>query len=197
VRSHSDLRERKKLATREALHEAAVRLFVQNGYAATSVDEIAAAANVSRSTFFRYFGSKEAVVFAVPDDFGERYLELVMARPAEEGPLRAVEEALVQMASEGDSESQRSIAIHREGLLESEPDLKARQAEMTVAWTTRLAGCLAERDGAGDPDASHRLAAAICVAMSREMGEEWLESGADPEQLVRGRFDLLRSLLDR
>jgi AcrR family transcriptional regulator len=196
VQKGSDLRERKKMATREALHEAAVKLFAQKGYGNTSVDEIAAAADVSRSTFFRYFGSKEAVVFSMPDDAGERYLELLAARPADEGPLKAVEEALVQLSTEGDTESQRSVAIDREELLESEPDLKARQAELTDAWTARLAQGLADREGVDEPEARHRLVAAICVAMSQEMGEEWLESGIEPERLVRGRFDILRDLID-
>jgi AcrR family transcriptional regulator len=191
----TDLRERKRAATREALHEAAVRLFSEKGYGETSVDEIAAAANVSRSTFFRYFGSKEAVVFSVPDEMGERFLDRIEERPPEEGALKAVEEALVAMGAQHDFEAMRSVAIDREGLLGTEPALKARQAELTVVWTNRIAETLAKRENASSPSARHRLAAAICVAMSREMGEEWLESGEDPEALARGRFDILRELM--
>jgi AcrR family transcriptional regulator len=194
VQLANDLRERKKTATREALQEAAVRLFAEKGYAATSVDEIAAAADVSRSTFFRYFGSKEAVVFSAPDEMGERFLACIEARPAAEGPLKAVEEALVESGRDSDSEAQRTLAIHREGLLGSEPGLKAREAEIMIMWIGRIADALARRDGASTPQTQHRLAASICVAMGREMGEEWLESGQDLESLIRGRFDLLRRL---
>jgi AcrR family transcriptional regulator len=189
---NGQLRERKREATRNALQEAAVRLFSEKGFAATSVDEIAAAADVSRSTFFRYFGSKEAVVFSAPDEAGERFLACIEARPAEEGPLRAVEEAFVEISR--DAESQRRFAINREGLLASEPGLKAREAESTIMWTGRIAEALAHRDGESSPQTRHRVAAAICIALSRELGEEWLESGEDIERLIRGRFEILRQL---
>jgi AcrR family transcriptional regulator len=190
-----DLRQRKKLATRDALHEAAVRLFSQKGYAATSVDEIAAAADVSRSTFFRYFGSKEAVIFSVPDEIGERFLNLIADRPLAEGPLKAIEEALVALNADSDLLTKGGVAVDRESLFATEPALKARQAEMLVVWTARIADALAAREGDPVPRTRHRLAAAICLAMSQEMVEEWLNSPLDAAGLVRGRFDALRDLV--
>ena len=83
------LRERKKLATREALHEAALRLFAARGYRTTTVADIAAAADVSERTFFRYFRSKEDGAL---QDVGRLLPQLEVAiqgRPPDEAPQRA------------------------------------------------------------------------------------------------------------
>ena len=57
------LRERKKAATRKAIHDGAIRLFGEQGYAGTTIDQIAEAADVSRATVFHYFPTKESIVF--------------------------------------------------------------------------------------------------------------------------------------
>ena len=73
------LRERKKARTRAAIREHAFRLFRQQGYDATTVEQIAEAAEVSPSTFFRYFPAKEDVV--LQDDMDLLWLEAVKAQP--------------------------------------------------------------------------------------------------------------------
>ncbi|MFI5937888.1 TetR/AcrR family transcriptional regulator [Actinoplanes sp. NPDC051494] len=78
------LREQKKLAAWRAIRGAALRLFDQRGYEAVSVEQIAAAANVSRATFFNYFASKEAVVFDQDPEEREHWRTLMNARPADE-----------------------------------------------------------------------------------------------------------------
>ena len=84
------LRERKKLATRLAIHEAGMQLFAEHGFTATTVDAIAEAAGVSRATVFTYFPTKEEIVFgdaaAAVDALAERLRE----RPAEETTVAAV-----------------------------------------------------------------------------------------------------------
>lgn len=76
-------RESRKRRTREALHEAAVRLTLERGYNATTVADIAEAAGVSPRTFFGYFPSKEAALYAPLDDIVERFSEALATRPAE------------------------------------------------------------------------------------------------------------------
>ncbi len=74
------LRERKKLAAWRAISEAALRLFEEQGFEATTIEQIAAAANVSRATFFNYFASKEAVVFDQDPEARDRWRALLESR---------------------------------------------------------------------------------------------------------------------
>ncbi|MFD8000420.1 TetR family transcriptional regulator [Streptomyces mirabilis] len=78
------LRERNKLAAWRAIRAAALRLFEERGFEAVSVEEIAAAAGVSRSTFFNYFASKEAVVFDQDPEQRDQWRAVMAARPADE-----------------------------------------------------------------------------------------------------------------
>ena len=77
------LRERKKLATRLAIHEAGMQLFAERGFAATTVDEIAEAAGVSRATVFSYFPSKEEIVFGDAAAAVDLLAARLRERPAE------------------------------------------------------------------------------------------------------------------
>src|SRR5580698_8786706 len=82
------LRERKKARTRASLREHALRLFREQGYFATTVEQIAAAAEVSPSTFFRYFPTKEDVV--LQDDMDTRMVEAFRRQPAGLSPVAAI-----------------------------------------------------------------------------------------------------------
>src|SRR5579863_8692249 len=86
------LRERKKARTRAAIREHALRLFREQGYDATTVEQIAAAAEVSPSTFFRYFPTKEDVVLR--DDFDDRAFEAFDRQPVSLPPIVAFRAAM-------------------------------------------------------------------------------------------------------
>src|SRR5271165_4994463 len=92
------LRERKKARTRAAILQEALRLFHEQGYAATTVEQIAAAAEVSPSTFFRYFPTKEDVV--LQDDYDALLLEAFEAQPADLNPIQALRGSLRAIFSE-------------------------------------------------------------------------------------------------
>ncbi|MGW1025644.1 acyl-CoA-like ligand-binding transcription factor [Streptomyces sp. NPDC002577] len=89
------IRERKKQQTREALHRAAIHLYVERGPDSVTVNDICAAAGVSRRTFFNYFESKDDAVLDMNEErSGGSLAERIAARPAEEDPLQAVHQAI-------------------------------------------------------------------------------------------------------
>ena len=115
------LRERKKAKTRAAIQEQALRLFREQGYGSTTVEQIAEAAEVSPSTFFRYFGTKEDVVAYVAWD--PLVLEAWRAQPRELGPVVAMRNALTAVFGSMTPE-QKAEMTSRGRLLYSEPDLR-------------------------------------------------------------------------
>src|SRR5882762_1297907 len=89
------LRERKKVQTREAIRRTAYRLFATQGYDATPIDQIAAEADVSPSTVFRYFPTKEDIVLT--DEYDVPMVEVLRKRPLDEQPLVSVKHVLHEM----------------------------------------------------------------------------------------------------
>ncbi|WP_099020994.1 TetR/AcrR family transcriptional regulator [Mycolicibacterium palauense] len=89
------LRERKKIKTRETIRREALRLIEENGYAATTVDQIAEAAEVSPSTFFRYFPNKSALL--IPDQLMGPIIDYFLDAPTELSPIAAYRWALQQV----------------------------------------------------------------------------------------------------
>lgn len=191
------LRERRKQETRDLLERAALALFRKDGFTATSVDRIAAAAGVSRTTFFRYFPSKEAVVFAEQDRAAERFFTLLRERPAEENGLRAFEEALVVIARATEADpAERASALRQWALLGSSPTLMARYLEYSEKRLAEVAHALAAREGLDEPTTEHRVAAAVVAEIVRQVNLEWQQSNGElsAEAMLRERFRTLRAL---
>ncbi|MGH2756932.1 MAG: TetR family transcriptional regulator [Actinomycetota bacterium] len=191
------LRTRKKEQVRSTLHSEALNLFASKGFATTTIDDIVAAADVSRSTFFRYFPSKEAVVFAGYDEAGERLRGLLEARPEEEGPIDAFEAAYHAGADQEDLEPHRRVAKARERLLENEERLRSRHMEFVKKWERAIADAFAQRAGRKEAGEADRLAASVCITAANRVSEQWWASGGtlEPHELIRAEFALLRDLL--
>src|SRR5262245_13768520 len=100
VEAASGLRERKKARTREAIIDAALDLFGHKGFEATTIEDIAAAADVSPRTFFRYFESKVDRVMARNEAHGDKIGPLMAGRPASEGPVEALSQVRQQTRGE-------------------------------------------------------------------------------------------------
>ncbi|XRQ14271.1 TetR/AcrR family transcriptional regulator, partial [Actinomadura welshii] len=148
------LRERKKLRTRRTIREAARRLIDEQGYEGTTVEQIAAAAEVSPSTVFRYFPTKEHLVLT--DDFAAPAIELLRARPADEPPPVAMREALtalVRALSEDYSEEYR----WRRKLVRTVPAVRAHMHEVQDALIGAASAALAERTGRAHDDLEIRV----------------------------------------
>lgn len=188
------LRSKKKAATQAALREAASRLFAERGFAAVSVDEIASEAQVSRSTFFRYFGSKEAVLFQEFDEAGELFVEKLRARPPGETPWEAFMEAMVETTTETGSDARRAENRILDNLLRNDPALSGRRFQEMERWIDTVAGIFAERGGRTEPNFADRLAASTCMAVTEEVGRVWRETeAAKVADAVRRAFEVLRT----
>ena len=138
------LRERKKARTRAAIREHALRLFREQGYDGTTVEQIAEAAEVSPSTFFRYFPTKEDVV--LQDDMDLLWIEALRAQPPGLSTIGAVRAALRDAFG---SMSAGQLAQLREttDLTLSVPAVRARMLDELARTTRVLAGAVADRAG--------------------------------------------------
>ena len=185
------LRERKKQKTREALREAAVRLFAERGYTRTSIEDIASAADVSRRTFFRYFGSKEGVIFADADAQGIAMIEALLAQPRDLAPLVAFRNGVVGLAAAVQPEHESILAMQR--VLVETLELRTRAAELARDWRAELAAAFAERAGRSDPDDSDGILAGVAIAVLVTALEDWVKAGGSDDLASRFRrsFDVV------
>ncbi|RZS41337.1 TetR family transcriptional regulator [Herbihabitans rhizosphaerae] len=160
---HVGLRERKKAKTRAALREHAMRLFEEQGYAATTVEQIAEAAEVSPSTFFRYFPTKEEVVLA--DDVDPIAFAAFQAQPAELSPLQALRATITDVFG-AMSEDVWEWERRRQVLIASVPELRAAMALRLFDLAEELAEQVAERVGRDAGDFEVRNFAGVIMGMS-------------------------------
>ncbi len=146
---HRDgLRERKKAKTRRTIQEQALRLFAEQGYDATTVEQIAEAAEVSPSTFFRYFPTKEDVV--LQDDY-DGLLQAALAGQPADAPLGvALREMFRQAFAQIPAEEEKEI-LTRARLQMSIPALRARTLDNLLGTVATLSTGIAERSGR-EPD---------------------------------------------
>lgn len=152
------LRARKKAKTHAELQRHALRLFAAKGYAETTVDEIAAAAEVSRSTFFRYFANKEAVVLF--DDV-DALMTAALARQDPDTPLLAAVRNAVRAAFEQLSEEKRELEEVRMRLARTVPELQRAIRESGAPDLEHLAERLTSTAG----DASSELDAQLFLGV--------------------------------
>ncbi|MGC0419676.1 TetR family transcriptional regulator [Embleya sp. AB8] len=171
------LRERKKERTREALVEAAQELFLRKGYDATTIDEIVAAVEVSRRTFFRYFAGKEEVALARAMEFEGLFLTALATRPADEAPLtalrRAGSEVLLAVGDEpADGTGHEFLRMRR--LIEDTPVLLAASLRNAMELERRMAKEIARREGL-DPARDRRPALLVTLyhSVMRVSMDEW------------------------
>ncbi|RFU37127.1 TetR family transcriptional regulator [Actinomadura logoneensis] len=152
-------RERKKQATREALLDAAFRLFSEKGYEATTVEEIADAVDVSARTFFRYFASKEDVALTSQEAQFHAMLDAFASRPPEESVLTALREAgalLIQAMDAADATDERLTRFDcLMRLTEESPALRAGSMELTRRKNDEMTRVIAARMGT-DPETDLR-----------------------------------------
>jgi AcrR family transcriptional regulator len=188
------LRARKRRQTQERITQAAMKLFLTDGFEATTLDAIAAAADISRRSFFHYFASKEDVVLAWQDGSTGAMITAIAARPAEEPMLTAAENAILAMARQFKPEE--VVAMAR--LKRETPVLRAREQAKYETMERAMSAALAARSSDPAEQLRARLVAMITTGAIRLASENWAAQGGSekPEALVRRTFNDIRAILE-
>ena len=188
-RHRPGLRERKKAKTRAAIQEHALRLFAERGYEATTVGEIAEAAEVSPSTFFRYFPTKEDVVLY--DALDPLLLAALEAQPADLSPVGAFRAAMSQVFS-GAPPEVLAQQDERAALLISVPELRMRMLDEAARSMIPFVEVIAKRAGKRTDDVAVRaLAGAVVgVGIAAWIGAGGLEARDYLRQMDEGLAQL-------
>lgn len=184
------LRERKKIKTRQAIRTATYALIEEQGYEATTIEQIADRAEVSPSTVFRYFPAKEDIV--ITDEWDPVMVEALRARPLDESwadSLRHVMRTALDLSLAEEPEVTRL----RTRLAVEVPAVRARMIESTAATGRLLRDALAERSGL-DPDSLElRVFVMSVLGGLMEVSHYWAETGHrdDVRDLVDRALDVL------
>ena len=184
------VREQKKQRTRELLEQRAIELFARKGFDNTTIDEIADAALVSPRTFFRYYASKEDVVFGNHPAELKLFRQLVANRPAEESPSAALANAILTM---GDvPPEQEADRLARVRLIASTPALLARRLLLQREWEDGVAEELALRERVEGPTLELRVIASTGVAALATAIFIWAERNGSESlgELIRQALDV-------
>ncbi|MFG2037989.1 TetR family transcriptional regulator [Dactylosporangium sp. NPDC048998] len=175
------LRERKKQKTRWAIQEHAVRLFVQQGYDATTVEQIAEAAEISPSTFFRYFKTKEDVV--IQDRYDELMAEEIRNAPPDLPPLEVFRRTLTNaFGSIGPEEIEQTM--QRAKLQFAVPALRMRALDSMQDSIRYLAAPLAERLGRPKDDFRCQAFVGACVGAMINALMTWVQDGGSTDDVI-------------
>jgi AcrR family transcriptional regulator len=166
------LRERKKQQTRERVRREAYRLFTEQGYETTTIDQIAEAAEISPSTFFRYFPTKEDVV--IQDEYDPALAEALRARPAEEPIIDAILHALKGPLGKL-LEQDREELLLRTRISFTDPAIRARSVVEQERSEQALAAVIAERSGRQAGDLDVKCAAAAIIAVFTTLVRHWAD----------------------
>ena len=176
------LRERKKARTREALQEAAMDRFARQGFDGTTVEEIAEACEVSPRTFFRYFPTKEDVLFADGEVRRERLLAVIAERPIDEPAFVALRAAMRTLTD--DYRDDRDALVSRFQIVAASPHLQAYKAEHQHGWEAAVVDVLERRALAQHASVARdelQLVTAVTTAALRVALDAWVADPSAPD----------------
>jgi AcrR family transcriptional regulator len=185
------LRERKKQKTRESIQREAMRLIQKQGYDQTTIEQIAAAVEISPSTFFNYFPTKEDVVLY--DAYDPVLAKLILERPADEPLSISLRRVLETMGDVFDRD--RDIILARGKLWFEVPALRARIWEELDKAQLFMSGLIAQRSGRAAGDFETRVAVMVMVSAAMEAMREWLRRDGQGSfvTLVNRALDLVEA----
>lgn len=176
------LRERKKSETRRAIATVALRLVTERGPDAVTVEDIAAAANVSVRTVFNHFGTKDEAILGIDPERRAELAATLVARPASERPVAALAATFLEVLTSADDTS--NLWLARARLVREHPQLRAAQVASQAALEEELADAVAARTRL-DPvrDLYPRLVVAVSLAAVRRVLDR--PESARPQRLRR------------
>ena len=194
--SEPGLRERKKLERRRCIEAAAIDLFGAQGFDGTTIDDIAAKADIAPRTFFYYYDTKEDVVLADYATRLQRIIDELRKRPAGEAPWAALRASFVVVAE--DYDTNREQLVRRFTIMADSPTVYARSLQLQAGWEDALADVLTDRDASNNA-IEPRLMAAAALACMRSSLQHGLVTGhtTSAPALVNDCFDRLANGLDR
>lgn len=185
------LRERKKIKTRTAIREATYALIEEQGYDATTIEQIAERAEVSPSTVFRYFPTKEDIVLT--DEYDPLMLQELRSRPADEPWMDSVRYVVGRAIQLSDQDLE--VTRLRAHLMIQVPAVRARMLETMSVTGRMLAQAVAERAGLGTDDLEVRVYTMSLIGGLAEMYQYWAEN--DMREDLHGLLDRALTVLER
>ncbi len=183
------------IATMDAIELAALRELLARGFTETTAEDIAAASGTSVRTFFRYFPTKELVLFFGRYDFMKAVLDEFLRQPQTLSDLAAMRAAYLASAP-GLAERRKALRLY-ERAVASSPMLRGSEQDRQIADVNTIAEAVASRHGLTEADERSSLLGAICLMTYRRALARWLAgaASADFAEAVADEFDLLEGLL--
>ncbi len=186
------LRNKKREQVRLHLEDAAALLFREKGFEETTVHEIADAAGVSARTLFRYFATKEDLVFEQFSPYLAALRGYIRVRPLQESDYEALKQALIEFGAFIEGHKAQTLAAV--DLIERSPALRARRAdEIRSRWIPELMECLQARHHRSEPRLRLRLIASTGWGVFSAAFDEWRVAGGEPRLpgVIGLSFDVL------
>jgi AcrR family transcriptional regulator len=171
------LRNRATRAVRAEIAAVAMPLFLEQGFDKTTVDQIAAEAGLSRTSFFRYFATKEDVVLGHLEELGLKLLDTLAGRPAQEPVWQSLRRAFDLLIEESGTLPDRGLTMAR--MLHDTPSLRSRQLGKQLGWLDLLVPEVARRLGVASEacDARPRALVAAALGCLNAAVDVWTASG--------------------
>jgi AcrR family transcriptional regulator len=188
----TDWRQAKKTATRDRIRASALRLFGEQGYDATTVEQIAAEAGVSHMTFFRYFPAKEDV--ALSDGYDPLIVAMLEQTPASWPLIRRIRAVLVDGFRQV-YDAERDTLLAQNTLIVTTPALRERLWAQQIATQQLILQALSAGQDNSGPSFQDRVTVAACLAAASTAILAWVEGGGTLElpDLIEQAFDVLDS----
>lgn len=189
-------RARNAMRTREVLAQTAVELFLEDGFDAVTVEQVAAAANVSPRTTYRYFHTKEGLALALLTDLDNHFLQSVQARPHDEAPLESLRHALAEAWAWLESSGQSETYLALQAFVESHPGLMAANLQRGYSQEELLVATLETRPVfRSSGDLGPRLVVAAFAGASRVAVTRWRRTAGTVPMLINTLDTCIASLL--